>query len=289
MILTSNQEFLVANGDADNSVIFGSISCGEKDYDVFANTKLAHPYGLGLGLNPNLVGDHPNNSTILYSSNQNSLEISFHVLHPDNSSVYGHDGVFGNPKKKFKQLRGLVVWEETWEVFVADEGSDEVVVFDQLGEQIGEIAVSAPIALYISKGVLYVSSNDNEFPAVYAYSLSDSLKRRSTTTITTTTTTTTSSLSSSITSTTSTTTKTTPTSSNLFELQTVFFTPIPQDFSHPVGIGSCGDDLLVLSQDNQNLLKFSISMGKYVGVVMSELKDAPEQILVLNCEPMEEE
>ena len=256
MLLTDNQQFIVANGDASNSVIFGSTSCGRKSYDDLATTKLAHPYGLGLGQNPNLVGDHPDNSTILYSSNQNSLEITFHVLHPDNTSVYGHDGVFGYPTKAFKQLRGLAVWDKTWEVFAADEGADSVVVFNQLGQQIGVIGVSAPIALYVSDGILYVSSNDKEFPAVYAYSLDAQLAKRNED----------------------------PTAD--YELETVFFTPNPQDFAHPVGMGSCGDDLLVLSQDNRSLLKFSISEGRFVENVMGDLKDDPEQLLVLNCLPV---
>lgn len=247
MLLTSNNEFLVANGDTDNSLIFGSGDCGNDEFTDFVTTDVAHPYGLAMGLNPNLVGSHPTFSTILYSSNQVTNDVTYHVMEADNSSVYGHDGSFVG---KFKDIRGIAVNPENWELIVADEGGDLVSVFDQSGDLVGEIPVSAPIGLYVLNGLLYVSSNDGNFPAVYEYDLNGIEQAEKGAT---------------------------------YQLQRVLFTSNPADLAHPTGIDSCGDDLLVISQENRVVFRFSLESGECEGVVVADFDDDPEQILVLGC------
>ena len=55
------------------------------------------------------------------------------------------------------------------------------------------------------------------------------------------------------------------------------------DLSHAAGITSVGDRLFVVSQNNLEILEFSISTGEYKGVVISGLLDTPEQIHVSSC------
>jgi len=247
MVLTDNNQFLVANGDNDDSLIFGAGDCGTNDFTDFVTTDVAHPYGLALGINPNLVGSHPTFSTILYSSNQITNDVTYHVMQADNSSVYGHDGSFvGN----FKDIRGIAVNPENWQLIVADEGGDMVSVFAQSGDLVGQIPVSSPIGLYVLNGLLYVSSNDNNFPAVYEYDLNGIESGEGGAT---------------------------------YQLQRVFFLSNPIDLSHPTGIDSCGDDLLVISQVNRNVYRFSLATGESKGLVVAGFDDDPEQILILGC------
>ena len=55
------------------------------------------------------------------------------------------------------------------------------------------------------------------------------------------------------------------------------------DLSHAAGIASYDDQLFVISQNNNQVLEFSISTGDYFGIVISNLQDTPEQIAISPC------
>jgi DNA-binding beta-propeller fold protein YncE len=235
-----NGNMVVANADSSDSKLLLGTECGIATVDTLSSKDLSHPYGVAAGFNPTLTEGYPENTTVIYASNQNSLVVSYYVLDETLSEVQDY-GIFG-PNGFFDKIRGTTVNPLTQELILADEGVNIVYFLDANGQVSRYIKVSNPIGTYVSDGILFVSSNDDDHPAVYAYNLTDSLT-----------------------------------------LVATYQTPKVMDLSHPCGISSCGDDLLILSQDNRSLLVFSKSTAKYLRTIITGFGDDPEQIIVLNC------
>ena len=241
MLLYPNGNLIVANADSSDSKLLIGDGCGTQSQGTLTSKDLSHPYGVCSGTNPVLTSGYPDGTAVVYATNQNSLRVSYYVMDPTLSTVE-KNGYFG-PDNFFVKIRGSAVDPATQQVIVADEGANITYFLDANGQIARTIKVSNPIGTYVSDGILYISSNDDSVPAVYAYNLSDSLRRVAT-----------------------------------------YQTPIVGDLSHPCGIGSCGDDLLVLSQNTHTLRVFSKSTTKYLRTIISGFGDDPEQLIVLNCQ-----
>jgi hypothetical protein len=53
--------------------------------------------------------------------------------------------------------------------------------------------------------------------------------------------------------------------------------------NHPTGITSYGDDLFVAEIDMGRILRFSISTGKFLDIVVSDPPGELEQLILSNC------
>lgn len=52
---------------------------------------------------------------------------------------------------------------------------------------------------------------------------------------------------------------------------------------HGAGLALDGTTLYVVDQDSNSVIKLDATSGKYLGVFLSNLDDAPEQITIVNC------
>jgi DNA-binding beta-propeller fold protein YncE len=66
------------------------------------------------------------------------------------------------------------------------------------------------------------------------------------------------------------------------ELIATFETP-NSGLAHPAGMQQLGESLYVLGQDKQQILQFNTTDGTYMGKLLCDLPDAPEQMLFINC------
>ena len=168
MVLLPDGNLLVANAYEGNSKVVTSFGCGiEQIPETLTSQDLSHPYGLALGINPNLS----RNGTILYVSNQDTLEVTYYVLTDlENGPKVVDHGIFG-PQNFFEQIRGIAMYPRTQELIVADESLDKVYFLSLDGAVNRSIKVTKPIGTYVSGSVLYVSSNSNSHPAAYSFDL----------------------------------------------------------------------------------------------------------------------
>jgi len=67
-----------------------------------------------------------------------------------------------------------------------------------------------------------------------------------------------------------------------FQTESIFFTP-NGGLTHPAGLQVVGDELFVLGQEKQELFHFNVSTTLYLGKVITDLPDSPEELLILNC------
>ena len=172
MLLFENGNLITANAYKYDSKLFIGSECGLATKNTLTNSNLSHPYGLANGDNPVILSAYPNGTTVVYATNQDSLVVSYYVLDDTLSNVVG-SGIFG--QNSFLKPRGAAVDPITQQLIVADEDANNVYFLDFYGNLARDIMVPSPIGTYVSENILYVSSNDDSVPAVYAYNLSNSL------------------------------------------------------------------------------------------------------------------